>query len=200
LQDHLRSLYAPYLLYAYEVDCEETNFEQEPEPDSRSITDICIKLRVALERLVASQDAKWDRSRSRASNPYRAWCSWGVRVRSYSWVEAEPLPNNAAKSKPEPEPEPTVVDEPEPEAEIGEPLVFNRSLSGTSHGASATNASCEGSSDPEIARLVRFFADLPTGDVIIEGPATRGAHLIRFLSRRLRLYLLPVHCSSCHSL
>ena len=36
------------LLYASEVDCEEL------EPESRSITDICTKIQVALERLVAS--------------------------------------------------------------------------------------------------------------------------------------------------
>jgi len=49
--------YDPHLLY---VACNEPNVEQEPEPESRSITDIYIELQAALERLVASQAAKID--------------------------------------------------------------------------------------------------------------------------------------------
>jgi len=57
LQSFLRTQYAPHLLYA---DCIERNVEQEPKPESWSITDICIELRKVLERLVASQTAKFD--------------------------------------------------------------------------------------------------------------------------------------------
>jgi len=53
-------LYALRLLYASEIDCEESNVEQEPELESRSITDICTKFRVALERLETSQVVKMD--------------------------------------------------------------------------------------------------------------------------------------------
>jgi len=49
-------MYDPHHPYASEVDCEEPNVEQEPEPESRSINDICTKHRVALEKLTVSQD------------------------------------------------------------------------------------------------------------------------------------------------
>jgi len=63
-------------------------------------------------------------------------------------LEPESEPNNVAK------PEPIVVDEPELKSEIEEPFLENsidfRSLSGACHGANDINASCEGSSVPEI--------------------------------------------------
>lgn len=51
-------MFAPHILHASEGDCGELNVEQELEFENRSINDIYIKLRVAIERLVASQKAK----------------------------------------------------------------------------------------------------------------------------------------------
>ena len=58
LPDHLRSLYVPHLLYVFKAYYNDPNVE--PEPDNRSITDICTEHQEALERYVASQAAKID--------------------------------------------------------------------------------------------------------------------------------------------
>ena len=98
LQDHFRSLYTPHLLYASEVDCEEL------EPESRSITDICTKLRVGLERLVASQAAKMNTD---PKPPVLVEPDVLEEIGSEVVVELKPEPesNNAAK------PEPAIIDE-----------------------------------------------------------------------------------------
>ena len=58
LQDHLRTLYAPHLLYASEADYNDPNIEQEPE--SRSFTGICTEFLDEIQKLVANQTAKVD--------------------------------------------------------------------------------------------------------------------------------------------
>ena len=105
-------------IYSSESDCKEPNVKQEPE--SRSITDLCTKLHVALERLVASQTVKMNTD----PEPL-VLVKPDVLEKPGSKVvvklEHELEPNNTAK--PEPELESAGIDEPKPEPDIVEPLV-----------------------------------------------------------------------------
>ena len=144
MQDFLRARYAPPI-YSSESDYKEPNVEQESE--SRSITDLCTKIRVALKKLVASQAAKRDTDPEPS-----ALVEPDVLEEPGSEVvielEHEPEQDNAAKL----ELEPVVVDEPEPKSKIEEPLVKNSvDLSGVCHGANDFHTSYEGSNVPKIA-------------------------------------------------
>jgi len=57
LQDHLRSLYAPHLLYVSEANY---NVEHEPELECRLFTDICTEFLDEIRKLVGSQTVKVD--------------------------------------------------------------------------------------------------------------------------------------------
>jgi len=60
LQDYLRTLYAPHILYASEADYNEPNVEQDPKLENRPIVVICTELLDEIQKLAASQTAKVD--------------------------------------------------------------------------------------------------------------------------------------------
>ena len=93
LQDHLRSLYAPHILYASEADYNDLNVEKEPEFEPRSFADIQNELLDEIRKLVVNQTTKVD-------------------------ADAEP-----DVDKPKLEPELEVVDEPDSESEVKDPLI-----------------------------------------------------------------------------
>ena len=116
LQDFLRARYVSPI-YSSESDYKEPNVKQEPE--SRSITNLCTKIYVALEKLVASQAVK----RDTYPEPSALVEPDVLEPRSevVAELEHEPEQDNAAKL----ESEPVVVDEPEPEPRIEELLIKN---------------------------------------------------------------------------
>jgi len=101
LQDFLRARYTPPI-YSSESDCKEPNVEHEPE--SRSITDLCTKLWVALERLVVSQTVKMDTD----LEPL-VFIEPDILERPGSEVVAELEPEPGLDNATKPEPEPAIV-------------------------------------------------------------------------------------------